>query len=781
MLKTIQRIEKLDKEPFKVPRSAQQIIPIRRIWQDGIFLLGNHKYSKAWKFSDINYASAGKDDKTSMFLDYCELINALDSGATTKITLCNRKLNREEFEQSVLIPYTEDGLNEYRVEYNGILNGVVAEANNIVQDRYITVSIHKKSIEEARSYFNRVGSEIISHLARLSSVCMELDAGSRLQTFYEFFRDEELIYPIELQPRMQKGHGFRDYICPDSFECKADHFKIGERYGRVLFLRDYANFMKDSFVAELCDLPRNLFFSIDILPIPTDEAVREVEMRLLGVETNVTNFQRRQNKNFNYMADVPYDLEQARKETREMLDDLTSRDQHMLYGVMTLLHTADSKEQLDNDTETLLSVARKHLCQLSTLRFQQLDGMNTALPYGTRKINAFRTLSTESVAVFTPFKTQEITHPEGVYCGVNAISGNIIMVNPSQLQNGNTFVLGLSGSGKSMTLKNLITNYILRMGWDVIVIDAEREYAPLTRALNGEIVHISATSQNHINALDLSGEYGDGSNPVAAKSEFMLSFVEMLVGSGNLGAREKSILDRCVANTYMAYKNNSFAGQPPTLMEFYAELKKQPEAEAQEIALALELFTEGSLNIFSKQSNVDVNARLLTYDIHELGNSLQGVGMLVILDSIFNRLVRNRAQGRRTVIIVDELWLLYQHHYAGAYLNGLWKRIRKYGGFCCGATQCVTECLGSENARTMLSNSEWVIMHNQSGTDRGELSKLLNISDVQLSYVTNAEQGCGLMKIGNSIVPFDCEMPRKGRLYRLMTTKISEISDHSVY
>ncbi|MDL2218072.1 TraE family protein [Christensenellaceae bacterium OttesenSCG-928-M15] len=774
MPKTIQRAVKLDQEPLKIPRSAQQIIPIRRIWQDGIFLLSNSKYAKTWSFTDINYASAGKDDKSSMFLDYCELINALDSGAATKITISNKALNREEFEKAVLLQHAGDDLDEYRTEYNGILNGAVAEANNIVKVRYITVSIHKKSVEEAKSFFNRIGSEIMAHLAQLSSTCLDMDAESRLRSLYEFFHGEDAPYSIDLPVRMRLGHGFRDFICPDSVEIKADHFKIGERYGRVLYLKDYANYIRDTFVSELCDLPRSLFFSIDILPIPTDEAVREVEMRLLGVETNVANFQRRQNKNFNYMAEIPYDLQQARNETKEMLDDLTSRDQHMLYSVMTLLHMADSKAQLDSDTESLMAVARKHLCQLAVLRFQQLDGLNTALPYGLRKINAFRTLSTESVAVFTPFQTQEITHPEGVYCGKNSISGNIIMVNPSLLQNGNTFVLGLSGSGKSMTLKNFIVNYNLRMGWDVICIDAEREYAALTRALHGEIIDISANSKNHINAMELSGEYGDGDDPITAKSEFMLSFIEMLVGKGNLGAREKSIVDRCVANTYRAYAANGYKGEPPTLMEFYADLKSQPEQEARDIALALELFTSGSLNIFAKQNNVDVNARLLTYDIHELGKSLQSVGILVILDSIFNRLVRNRAQGRRTVIILDELWLLFQHEYAGAYLSGLWKRIRKYGGFICGATQCVTECLGSANARTMLSNSEWIVMLNQSAADRSELSNLLNISDVQVGFFTNSDVGCGVMKIGNVFVPFNCQLPNTGKLYHYMTTKPGE-------
>lgn len=394
MIKTLKNLFKQDKERFVVPKGVQDVIPIKAIFDDGIFQVGKDKYSKSYKFTDINYAVASREDKEAMFLEYSELLNSLDSGATTKITINNRRLNRLDFEKTILIPLKDDGLNEYREEYNRMLLEKATGANSIVQEKYITISVCKKNVEEARNYFARVGADLISHFGRLGSKCAEMETDERLRIFHDFYRvGEETDFHFDIKETRKKGHDFKDFICPDSMEFEKDCFKIGERYGRVLFLREYASYIKDSMVAELTDLNRNLMMSIDVVPVPTDEAVREAENRLLGVETNVTNWQRRQNSNNNFSAQVPYDLEQQRKEMKEFLDDLTTRDQRMMFAVITMVHTADTKEQLDNDTEALLTTARKHLCQFGVLKFQQTDGLNTAMPFGVRRIDAIRTLN----------------------------------------------------------------------------------------------------------------------------------------------------------------------------------------------------------------------------------------------------------------------------------------------------------------------------------------------------------------------------------------------------
>ena len=781
MIKTLQNTLKQDKEQFTVPRSVQDAIPIRRIRPDGIFQFGS-KFSKCIRFSDINYAIASKEDKTAMFLNYSELLNALDTGSTTKITINNKRLNRQSFEETILLPPRGDFLDGYRAEYNAMLTDKVTDASNsVVQERYITVSTHKKTVDEARTFFDRVIGDVTSRLNKLDSHSEELDAIERLRILHDFYRvGEETEFHFDLKDSMRKGASYKDAICPDSMEFKKDHFVMGDKLGRVLFLKEYASYIKDSMINELTELNRTLMLSIDVIPVPTDEAVREMQNRLLGVETNVTNWQRRQNSNNNFSAVVPYDLEQQRKETREMLDDLTTRDQRMMFAVVTLVHLADSKEELDSDTETLQSIARKHLCQLSTLNWQQAEGLVTALPLGLRRIDALRTLTTEALAVLMPFKAQEIRHQGGVYYGQNVISKNLILANRWELLNANGFVLGVSGSGKSFTAKREMVGLALAaengdggVPDDIIVIDPESEYRPLIEGLGGEVIEISATSANHINAMDMEQGYGDGENPVVLKSEFLLSLCEQLMGYGKLSAKEKSIIDRCAAQCYRDYIRRGYTGAVPTLQDFHAELLRQPEPEARDVALAIELFTEGSLNTFAKPTNVDTNSRILCYDIRDLGRQLLPVGMLVVLDSIFNRIIRNRQQGRNTWIYIDEIYLLFQHEYSANFLFTLWKRVRKYRACCTGITQNVDDLLQSHTARTMLANSEFLVMLNQAATDRTELARLLNISDNQLSYITNVDSGRGLIKCGSAIVPFMDNFP-KNRLYKLMTTKPSD-------
>lgn len=775
-MKTLKEIFKRDKEKFVVPKNAQDIIPIKTIYDDGIFEVQKNKYSKSYKFIDINYAVASHEDKEAMFLDYSDLLNSLDSGATSKITINNRRINKIDFEKTILLQDQGDELDKYRKEYNNMLLEQAKGANGIVQEKIITISVNKKSIEEARSYFARATTELANHFSALGSKCIELDAEERLRIYHDFYRvGEETAFRYDMKENLRKGHNFKDFICPDTFEVQSDYFKIGSRFGRVLFLKEYASYIKDSMVSELTELNRNMMMSIDIIPVPMDEAVKEAENRRLGIETNITNWQRKQNAQNNFSAIIPYDMEQQRKESKEFLDDLIQRDQRMFLSVLTIVHTAETKEQLDNDTESIRTTARKNLCQLGILRFQQLDGLNTAMPFGVRKIDALRTLTTESLAVFMPFKVQEIRHENGIYYGQNVISKNMIVADRKQLLNGNSFILGVSGSGKSFAAKNEIVSVILRdPNADVIIVDPEREESRLVKALGGEVIHVSATSDNHINAMDMNSEYGDGANPVILKSEFILSLCEQLIGSSNLGAKQKSIIDRCTANVYRFYQQGNYQGTPPTLQDFREELLKQNEPEAKEIALAIELFTDGSLNTFAKQTNVNTNSRLICYDILDLGKQLQPIGMLVVLDSILNRITSNRAKGRNTYIFIDEIYLLFQYEYSANFLFTLWKRVRKYGAYATGITQNVDDLLQSHTARTMLANSEFIVMLNQASTDRIELAKLLNISDLQMSYITNSGAGEGLIKVGSSLVPFKNRFPKNTELYKLMTTKPGE-------
>lgn len=770
------KLFKRDKEKFIIPKGVQDIIPIKRIYEDGIFLVGRNKYSKTFIFTDINYIVASEEDKEEMFLDYMQMLNSFESETSVKFTILNSKIDNEKIENNIKIDNENDRLDRFRKEYNKLIEDSSKTSNGIKQEKYITIVVNKKSIEEARTAIRRIGIELNKHFKKLNSICRELDANERLKLLHNFYRiGEESDFNFNIIDNRQKGHSFKDYICPDSMEFKKNYFVMGEKFGRVLFLKEYASFIKDSMISELTDISKNLILSIDVLPVPTDEAIKEAENRLLGIETNIANHIRKQAENNNFLASVPYDLEQQQTEAKEFLNDLMTRDQRMFLAIITMVITADSEKELDNITEAITTTARKNLCQLGVLNFQQLDGLNTALPIGNSQIETLRTLTTESLAVCMPFKVQEVQHTNGIYYGQNAISKNMILVDRQELLNGNSFILGVSGSGKSFTAKEEISSIMLKeKDADIIVIDPENEFAGLVKELGGEVVEISSTSKNHINAMDMNKYYGDNSNPIILKSEFVLSLCEQLMGKA-LQPQQRSIIDRCTAKVYRDYQNRDYEGEPPTLKDFREELLRQNEKEAKEIALAIELFSNGSLNTFAKQTNVNINNRLVCYNILELKKQLQPIAMLVILDSILNRITANRQKGRNTYIYIDEIYLLFQYEYSANFLFTLWKRVRKYGACCTGITQNVEDLLRNDLARTMLANSELIIMLNQASTDREELAKLLNISDAQLSFITNVEAGHGLIKIGNSLIPFVNKFPKNTELYKLMTTKLNEI------
>ena len=775
-MKKIRDLFQKDKNIFVVPKTAQEVIPVNKIYKDGIFQVGKNEYSKSYKFTDINYAAASRPDKEAMFLKYSEIINSFDPGARSKITILNRKLNKLDYENNIKIPLAKDGLDGFRDEYNEILMDKALGTNSVIQEKYLTITIIKKSIDEARSYFARTSADLSNHFNSLGSKCIEQDTTDRLRLAHNFYRiGEENIFTWDMIDNMRKGHSFKDYICPDNFSFQKDYFEMGNKFGRVLFLKEYSTYIKDEMVTELTDLNKNMMLSIDIKPIPMEETMKILENIRLGVETNITNWQRKQNKNNNFSAIVPYEMEQERNEIKEVSDDITTRDQKLFLSVLTIVLLADTKEELEQNTESILSTGRKHLCQLSILKYQQMDGLNITMPYGVSPIKTTRTLITESLAVFMPFKVQEISHKNGIYYGDNAISKNMILADRRELLNGNSFILGISGSGKSFTAKNEIVSIALRdKNADIIVIDPEREYKELIKSIKGEVIEISATSNNHINAMDINSDYGDGANPLILKSEFLLSFCEHLMDGKSFGAKEKSIIDRCTARVYRAYQQGNYQGTTPTLQDFREELLKQEEPEAKQIALSIELYVNGSLNTFAKSTNVNTNSRIICYDILDLGDQLRPIGMLVILDSILNRITSNRTKGRNTYIFIDEIYLLFQHQYSANFLFTLWKRVRKYGAFCTGITQNVEDLLQSHTARTMLANSEFIVMLNQSATDSLELAKLLSISEEQMSYITNVKVGEGLLKIGSALVPFKNKFPNNTQLYKLMTTKPNE-------
>lgn len=762
-----------DKEKFKVPRSVQQVIPIQRVWSDGVFKIGKNKFSKSFKFTDINYAVLSVEEQKSMLNKYIEVLGSLDTTTTTKITVNNRRISKDEFERQCYLNKRDDDLNHFREEYNAAMFGKMQNRNCIVQDKYVTVSVYKRNVEEARNAFYRIGNELRTRFGRLGSRMEEMDAMERLRCLHDFYRiGEEADFQMDLKELMRKGHSFKDSICPDSMEFENDHFKIGNRYGRVLFLRDYGNYLKDTIISDMMSLNKNMMVSVDIINVPTAEAVREIENVSLGIETNIANYQRKQNENQNYSAIIPYDMQLQREEIFELRKDITEKDRKMTFAVLTLVHIADTKEELDIDTESIENAATNAHGNLGILRLrsQQMDGLNTVLPIGNRKIDAVRTLSSESLGVLMPFSVQEINDKGGIYFGENTRSGNLIICNKSLLLNPNALILGVPGSGKSFNAKENITFIALSTDDDIIICDPEREYASLIEALGGTVIRIAAGSDDHINAMDMVEGYGDERNSVIEKSQFILSLLEQL-DKINITARGRSIIDRCTREVYADYQKG---GKIPTLCVLREKLMEQEEQEAKDIALAMEIFTEGSLNVFSYETNVDLNNRMVVFDIMDLKEKLRTMGLLVVTDAMLNRVTENWKKGKRTHLFIDEFHVVFQDPYSAEFFDSAWRRFRKRNAFPTAITQNVDFLLHNDMSRNMISNSEFIVMLNQSTGDREALGRLLNISEDQLDAVKDKPAGTGLIRYGSAIVPFTNQFPKNTELYKLMTTKPGE-------
>lgn len=768
-MRPVNRVLRMDKETYTVPRRVQDAIPIKRIWEDGIFQTGT-RYSKQFKFTDTNYRVSSDSMKRKILGEYASILSTLDPSATTKITINNRRFNQKSFEDSVLLSMKGDGLDMYRKEYNAVIMDKAKSGNGIIQEKYITVSVCKKNVKEARAYFNRVKADLGSAFGKIGIRLTELNATERLRILHDFYRvGEEEYFRFDLKEMMQKGHDFRDYICPDTIKRYDDYIMLGDKYARVLFLKEYSSSIYDDTIMEMVDRNLTMMVSVDVVPVPMDEAVREVEQKMMGSETNITNWQRRQNANNNFSAAIPYDMQQQRLEMREYMDDLTVRDKKLMMTVMTVVHIADSKEQLDQDTETLKTAAAGRFCQLGVLRYQQMKGMNTALPIGIRKVDVFRTMTTESLSYLVPFNVQEVQEDGGIFFGVNAISGNLVLCNPANLINQSMVVLGKPGSGKSFMIKLLILFLMLGTDDQIIIMDPEGEYTPLVKALGGSVIRCAVGGTDHLNAMDMAQGYGDG-NGVALKAEYIMSLLD-LMHKGGIGPHHKSIIDRCVMQVF---RDSYQTGEIPTLGTLREVLLNQIEPEAHELALTLEMYTKGTQNIFGQKTNVDMNNRLLSFDIHDLGSQMKNAGFLTITDAILNRVNYNWSNQRHTHIFVDEFHVAFENEYGGNFFTSAWRQFRKRNASPCAITQNITYMLDSKQANTIVSNSEFVIMLSQSDKDLAALFNLLKISEELANYVHEVPPGNGLIKYGANMIPFVNEFPNNTELYNLITTKPGE-------
>ena len=555
---------------------------------------------------------------------------------------------------------------------------------------------------------------------------------------------------------------------------------MGRKVGAVSFLQILAPELNDRMLADFLDMESSLIVNMHVQSVDQVSAIKTIKRKITDLDKMKIEEQKKAVRSGYDMDIIPSDLATYGGEAKKLLQDLQSRNERMFLVTFLVLNTADTKQQLDNNVFQASSIAQKYNCQLTRLDFRQEEGLMSSLPLGLNQVEIQRGLTTSSTAIFVPFTTQELfqSGKEALYCGLNALSNNLIMVDRKLLKNPNGLILGTPGSGKSFAAKREIVNVMLLTGDHVIVCDPESEYGALVRRLGGQVIRISPTSTDYINPMDLNLNYSDDENPLSLKSDFILSLCELIVGGKDgLQPVEKTIIDRCVRLIYRDYLNEPKPENVPILEDLYNELRRQEEKEAQYIATALEIYVTGSLNVFNHRTNVNIDNRLVCYDIKELGKQLKKIGMLIVQDQVWNRVTVNRAERVSTRYYIDEFHLLLKEDQTAAYSIEIWKRFRKWGGIPTGITQNVKDLLSSREVENIFENSDYVYMLNQASGDRQILAKQLNISPHQLSYVTHSGEGEGLLFYGSVILPFIDRFPKDTELYKVMTTKLAEAAE----
>lgn len=766
----------------KVPHTAQDTIPYQRMWPDGICRVTDTYYTRTIQYQDINYHLAMNEDKTSIFDGWCDFLNYFDPSIRFQFSFLNLSTKAESFEDSIRIPAADDAFNAIRTEYETMLLNQLAKGNNgLTKTKYITFGIEADGIKTAKARLNRIELDILTNFKKLGVRAESLDGRARLELMHRIFHmDSPDRFMFDWNWLPSSGLSTKDFIAPSSFEFRNSRiFSMGKKVGSVSFLQILAPELNDRMLADFLDLESSLIVTMHVQPLDQTEAIRMIKRKITDLDKSKIDEQKKAVRAGYDMDIIPSDLATYGSEAKRILQDLQSRNEKMFLVSFLLMNTADNKRQLDINRMAAQGIALQYNCQLTQLDFQQENAMVSSLHLGLNKIPIQRALTTSSTAIFVPFTTQELFQQEGepLYYGLNALSRNLIMVDRKKLKNPNGLILGTPGSGKSFSAKREMTNVFLSTKDDMRICDPEGEYSPVVNSMEGQVIRISPTSTDYINPMDINLDYSDGENPLSLKSDFILSLFELIIG-GREGLKpiEKTVIDRAVRQVYQPYLNDPIPENVPLLEDLYFALMEQEEREAHTVATALEIYVSGSLNVFNHRTNVDVNNRVVCYDIKELGSQLKKIGMLIVQDQIWGCVTANRSEGKCTWVWIDEMHLLLQEEQTAAYTVAIWKRFRKWGGVPTGITQNAKDLLSSPEVQNIFENSDFIIMLNQGGGDRQILAKQLNISPHQLSYVTQSGAGEGLLFYGNVILPFVDHFPKDTLLYRLMTTKLEEVN-----
>ena len=770
------------KRQDKRHKSAQDSIPFQRMFPDGICRVTDTYYTKTIQFQDINYQLSQNEDKTAIFDGWCDFLNYFDASVHFQLTFLNMAANKDTYGTQITIPLRGDEDDAIRTEYTQMLRDQLAKGNNgLIKTKYLTFGIEADGMKTAKPRLERIETDVLNNFKRLGVAAEPLNGTDRLRLLHDMLRiDDPAPFRFSWDWLASSGLSVKDFIAPSSFEfAKGNYFGIGQKRGAASFLQILAPELNDRMLADFLDMESSLIVTMHVQSVDQVSAIKTIKRKITDLDRMKIEEQKKAVRSGYDMDIIPSDLATYGAEAKKLLQELQSRNERMFLLTFLVLNIADSVPKLRNNVFQTSSIAQKYNCQLVRLDFRQEEGLMSSLPLGLNQVEIQRSLTTSAVAIFVPFTTQELYQngSEALYCGLNALSNTLIMVDRKFLKNPNGLILGTPGSGKSFAAKREIANVFFVTNDDIIICDPEAEYGPLVERLHGQVIKIAPTSPHYINPMDLNLNYSDDENPLSLKSDFILSLCELIVGGKDgLQPVEKTIIDRCVRMVYRDYLNDPKPENMPVLEDLYQELRRQEEKEAQYVATALEIYVTGSLNVFNHRTNVDIQNRIVAFDIKELGKQLKKIGMLVVQDQVWNRVTVNREAHKATRYYIDEFHLLLKEEQTAAYSVEIWKRFRKWGGVPTGITQNVKDLLASREVENIFENSDYIYMLNQASGDRQILAKQLNISPHQLSYVTHSGEGEGLLFYGNIILPFVDRFPKDTELYRVMTTKPNEVS-----
>ena len=779
----LQELQDRYKKDPEIPLTAQDSIPFQRMFPDGICRVTDNYYTKTIQFQDINYQLAQQEDQTAIFEEWCSFLNFFDSSIRFELSFMNMATDAADFEKMIRIPFKRDRFNQIRQEFSSMLRRQLAQGNNgLTKTKYLTFGIEADSMKQAKPRLQHVEIDLLNNFRRLGVRAKSLTGKERLHLMHSMFHmgdgDNDRFY-FDWKWLIESGMSVKDFIAPTCFAFPTSRiFQMGGLYGSMSYLQITASDLSDQMLKDFLEMESSQIVTMHIQSVDQTAAIKQIKHKITELDRSKIEEQKKAVRSGYDMDIIPSDLATYGKDAKALLKELQSQNERMFLLTFLVMNTGKTEQELETNVFQAVSIAQKYNCNLRRLDYQQEQGLMSSLPLAQNLVPIQRSLTTSSTAIFVPFTTQELFQSGRgtIYYGLNALSNNLIMVDRKRLKNPNGLILGTPGAGKSFSAKREITNAFLVTDDDIIVCDPEAEYTALVQKLEGQVIRISPTSTQYINPMDINANYSEEDNPIALKADFVLSLCELIVG-GKEGLQpvEKTVIDRCVHQIYQKYFEDPRPENMPILQDLYEALLTQEEKEAKHVATALEIYVSGSLNLFNHRTNVDVQNRFVCYDIKELGKQLKKIGMLVVQDQVWGRVTTNRNAGKATRYYMDEFHLLLKEEQTAAYSVEIWKRFRKWGGIPTGITQNVKDLLASREVENIFENSDFIIMLNQAPGDRQILANQLNISTHQLSYVTQSGEGEGLLFYGNVILPFIDHFPTDLELYRIMTTKLSEV------